>query len=222
MKCKMTIFLIIIFIFASVFNYGYSSSLTDNKKRLEDLSIQKQQTQKKLSENYQKQQSVKKELLDIDKQLSETQKELIENQRKLYSIEQKISETQKELDIAQKRYDSRKSLYKERIRVIYMSGDAGYIEVLLGSKNFIDFISRLDNIKKLMAFDIRILNEIKNTKNLIVKKEEVLKEEKNNLQYVTAQVEERKKTIQVAMVSRSGVLRDLERQQKNMRKILKI
>lgn len=100
MKRKMTIFLIIIFIFASVFNYGYSSNLTDNKKRLEDLSIQKQQTQKKLSENYQKQQSVKKELLDIDKQLSETQKELIENQRKLYSIEQKISETQKELDIA--------------------------------------------------------------------------------------------------------------------------
>ncbi|HHV75055.1 murein hydrolase activator EnvC family protein [Thermoanaerobacterium butyriciformans] len=214
MKCKMTIFLIIIFIFAFAFNYGYSSNLTDNKKRLEDLSIQKQQTQRKLSENYQKQQSVKKELLDIDKQLSETQKELIENQRKLYSIEQKISDTQKELDIAQKRYDSRKSLYKERIRAIYMSGDAGYIEVLLGSKNFIDFISRLDNIKKLMAFDIRFLNEMKNTKNLIAKKEEVLKEEKNNLQYVTAQVEERKKRIQVAMVSRSGVLRDLERQQK--------
>ncbi len=48
MKRKMTIFLIIIFIFASVFNYGYSSSLTDNKKRLEELSIQKQQTQKKI------------------------------------------------------------------------------------------------------------------------------------------------------------------------------
>lgn len=214
MNRYIALFTVIVFSLTTIFTYGYSSNLTDAKNKLNSIKQKKQQTINKIIKTKKQQQYIQQEIKQIDQQMSLTQKELIDNQQKLYFLQKKIDKTQKELLEVQNKYDKRKDLYKDRIRAIYMSGKGGYLEVLFDSKSFSDFLSRLEFVNKLMSFDIRILNEMQKTRNEIAYKEKSLKVQKNNIAFVQSQIEERKKRLQVAMVSRSGVLRDLQRQQK--------
>ena len=57
---------------------------------------------------------------------------------------------------------------------MYMNGPLSYVDVILGSKDVDDFISRLEDIKTIVVFDQNVLSDMKTKEAIINLKKQAL------------------------------------------------
>ena len=70
------------------------------------------------------------------------------------------------------------SQLEERLRVMYMYGNDGYLQVLFSSNNFTDFIARADMMKNVMQADKDAVTALENTKKELEEKNAGLEADK--------------------------------------------
>ncbi|MBU3182008.1 C40 family peptidase [Clostridium psychrophilum] len=114
---------------------------------------------------------------DIEKMYAEVNKANI----KIGGTEKEIGKTTKGIQVAEKNIKIEEDLFNKRMRSIYMSGVGSYVEVLLNSKGIEDFISRTENIKRIMEYDKKMISELKTKKNIIQKQKIMLETQKSKL-----------------------------------------
>lgn len=86
---------------------------------------------------------------------------------KIDSNESKIIKTQKDIkqeqiDIAEAEENIKEEqiLFDKRMRAMYINGTSSYIDVILGSTDVDDLISRLEDIKTIIKFDQNIIDDL--------------------------------------------------------------
>lgn len=77
--------------------------------------------------------------------------------------------------------DSEQILYNKRLRAMYMNGGTGYLELLLNSKSFVDFLERYQLMKSIIKFDTNLILSLKNKRKTKEHQRAVLFEKKNTL-----------------------------------------
>ncbi|MGB9678386.1 MAG: murein hydrolase activator EnvC family protein [Thermoanaerobacteraceae bacterium] len=213
-KGKVIVFLAV-FILSSLFaSYTKADQLQDAKKKLNDVQSSITQIKKNKEKIINQKQDISSQLKDLDTKLNQTSQELESAKSRLAEIISKLNKTQKELDEAKKTELKQKDVMKERIRAMYISGEAGYLDVILSSENFADFISKLDLVKKIIDFDINLFDSYQKERKAIEVKEKELAQLKSDAESYKNQIALRERDLQVAVVSRQGLMRDLENQQK--------
>lgn len=213
-KGKVIVFLAV-FILSSLFaSYTKADQLQDAKKKLNDVQSSITQIKKNKEKIINQKQDISSQLKDLDTKLNQTSQELESAKNRLAEIISKLNKTQKELDEAKKTEIKQKDVMKERIRAMYISGEAGYLDVILSSENFADFISKLDLVKKIIDFDINLFDSYQKERKAIELKEKELAQLKSDAESYKNQIALRERDLQVAVVSRQGLMRDLENQQK--------
>lgn len=100
-----------------------------------------------------------------------------------------IDEKQKEIDLANDDIDDRVNLLCERLRIVYMAGNASDLEIILGAKDFSDFIDKAELVKRLSDYDKNLIDEINqnlekvsNQKLLLEQDKEELEQQKQSLE----------------------------------------
>ena len=78
-------------------------------------------------------------------------------------------------------------LFNSRVRVMYMNGNSSYVSMLLSSKDFSDFISKMDNMKRILEFDNKIIKDLNDEKNDSNTKKEILNNENKRLLELNSQ-----------------------------------
>lgn len=99
---------------------------------------------------------------DIEKLLSRidtVQKRLENTQSKIADAEEKLYLTGEELQEAIKQRDNRLELMDSRVRMAYTAGPVSYLDVLLSSTSFTDFLDRFDAVESIAAQDRNIAEE---------------------------------------------------------------
>jgi murein DD-endopeptidase MepM/ murein hydrolase activator NlpD len=132
-------------------------------------------SKKKLSENQTKQDSVvnkikasEKKINAMNVKIDRTKETVRQNQTDIIQLKQAI----KKID---SRIKTRGQLLKGRIRSIYMNGGAvSYLDVLMGSKSFGNFLDRVLALKTITDQDNRIITDQKKDKNNQVTKKKKL------------------------------------------------
>jgi murein DD-endopeptidase MepM/ murein hydrolase activator NlpD len=126
------------------------------------------------------------------------------------SVEQlnsEIAASQKEIEKAQKEYNEQSEVFRDRARAMYISGTASYLDVVFGSKDFADMLTRFEYIKRIMDYDKSLLKNMENAKK--------------NLESWKAEVE-RKKASTVSLKKQADVevknLQELTDKKKDMMK----
>src|SRR5699024_10305539 len=103
--------------------------ISQNMIQLQEIDIQIEQS--------------KAELEKIDVEVDELMKQIEENENKLSKIENE--------------YNSLEDTYKKRLVAIYEAPKLQYLDVLLDSNNFIEFISNYYSVKELMEYDKELI-----------------------------------------------------------------
>ncbi|SHM57581.1 Peptidase family M23 [Caldanaerovirga acetigignens] len=148
---------------------------------LENLKTQQSQISKKIQEirnslkkvNAQKN-NVAEELEAIEKDLQETQNKLAAAEAQLKLTQQKLTITQQELKKAEEEVKKQEDDLKTRLRAMYKAGPVDYLEVMLESASFSEFLTRLDMVKRLLDYDKTLLMEFQAKKELVEKKKSEL------------------------------------------------
>lgn len=108
------------------------------------------------------------------------------NKTKMNDIAQDIGKTQTKLETVEKNATSQEDLFEKRSRAMYINGIDSYLEVLLDSTSFNDFISRADTLKQIIEYDKNLIAEIETQRNSIIKHKDTLNNENDNLSALKA------------------------------------
>ncbi|AIS52955.1 membrane-bound metallopeptidase [Thermoanaerobacter kivui] len=213
-RLKWLIFAVAFAVSTLFMTYPRADQLQDAKNKLNKIQKSINETKKKKDEIINQKKDIAAQIKELDNKLNATAVELANAQKRLDDITAKLNKTREELETAKKIENTQLQTMKERIRAMYISGEWGYLDVLLSSKSFGDFITRLDIVKRIVDFDVNLFDSYKKQRELIQQKEKELAQMKVEAENYKNQIALRQRDLQVAMVSRQGLMRDLERQQK--------
>lgn len=138
------------------------STETANANSISDVREKKKQTQKELSEVRNKKNKVKNEVTQIDSDMKATTNKILGKEDEIVKNREEIKRLEEEIKEAEIRIAERDVVLKERVRSMHVNGGAvNYLEVLLGSQSFGDFLDRVLALNVIAEQDRAIIEEQK-------------------------------------------------------------
>ena len=152
------------------------------QKQIDQIAQQEKARQKEKDDAEKKQSIISGQIKQEQKGIDQLQKEIDEQSNQVMALEQQIAqtnlnlaETGKQKAEAEERVASRKSLLESRVRLMYMNGSVSYLDVLLSSTSFSDFIDRFQNLRTIVGKETEILHANELDKDAITQKEAEIK-----------------------------------------------
>lgn len=196
------------------------ADLAEEQKKLERVQQETQRKQEELKDVQQQKNSLIKELERLNNQLNEAENQLGKVERDIDATKKELERVLKELEKAQKELEKRDNLYKQRLRTMYKNSGYGYLEVLLNAENFSDFISRFYLVSKVAAYDVSILEELKEYRDLVQAKENEVREKEIRMLSLRNNLLRQKEEIKVVTASRNNALSRVKSEEKELDKML--
>lgn len=141
------------------------------KKETEQATQKRNQLQSEMQGLDSEKRQYQSNIMALDLQLNETQLQMDQKEVEIAQTEEEAKQAAIELVEAEERVEMRDALLKTRIRSMYESGGTvSYLEVLLGSANFGEFLERLDFLGLIMEQDQKILDDFIRDKEIVEQK----------------------------------------------------
>src|SRR5690625_1364901 len=117
------------------------------------------------------------EISQLDEALDHNKKALKETEENIAQLEDDIAELEKNIAELQERIDDRTEILKDRISSYQKTGgNINLLDVILGSKNFGDLISRVSAVTKITNADQDLIDQQEADKAEVVKQQEAVEE----------------------------------------------
>lgn len=115
-----------------------------------------------------------------------------------------------ELEATQKKLKERQKILNQRLSSIYINGDIQPLELLLNSKSFQEFLSRLELLIAIGQNDIRILNQITEIKEEIEEARARLEIDRKDQQNLLDQLNQKQKEININLQKQQQFMDNLQ------------
>ncbi|MFC5700821.1 murein hydrolase activator EnvC family protein [Cohnella faecalis] len=164
----------------------------ESSKRKAERDKKKAQSSKQNAQKESEAVSSKKELTlaDIDQlnaQIETATAELMETQGNVANAEEELHNIGVELEETTKKKLDQDELFQDRIRLLYKEGAVSYLDVLLSSVSFSDFLERYDAVQSIMLYDKDMLTKIQSYEKQVEEQQAKKDEELENLKDLYAQ-----------------------------------
>ena len=186
-----------------------ADTLADYQKRqleLDEKAAEYQSIINSTSSDIEKQEEYQKALQDkitvLNTQISEGRNEIL-------SLDSEIQTLQGEIDESRAQISDRMEKLKKRIRVLYMSGETSSLEIILGAKDFSDFMDKLELVTYISRSDESLINSLNEDIDEINVKRSKLKDTKTALQNEQKQLDTRQKELQSLITANEKLLKNL-------------
>lgn len=97
-------------------------------------------------------------------------------------LNESIEEKQNDIDLANENIDESIDVLCERLKIVYMAGNASDLEIILGAKDFSDFIDKTLLVKKLSDYDKNLINDLNQNLDKISDQKSLLEDDKQKLE----------------------------------------
>lgn len=181
----------------------FASSL-DNK--LSDIQSQMSDQKNKAAQAQQQVESVSDQLKLIQQELQTVTDEYKAVKKQLNDTEDKIDENKEILAKAEKELAKRMKILDKRIRDIYENGQISYVDVLFGAKDFNDFMTRMDLLKRIIKHDYDLITKIQKERALILEKKAELERDQAALKELEKTAEAKRKEVEVNKEKKEKIL----------------
>lgn len=109
------------------------------------------------------------EIVRIEEALKANEEQIEQTEKDIAKYEEEIAELQEEIDLLNIEIEKRNEILKSRISSYQLSGgNINYLEVLLGSADFNEFISRISAVTRITKADSDLMEQQKRDKALVV------------------------------------------------------
>lgn len=145
-----------------IFTLVFTVAVLINKPVFADtLSDQLQSNQSELKKAQANSFEIEQRLENLDNQIETVMDEIKVNKNTINNSKQEILVTEKEIKQSEEDIKNEQDLFNKRVRVIYINGVDGYLNVLLESNGFSDFLSRVETLKSIIELDKKITTNIR-------------------------------------------------------------
>ena len=177
----------------------------EHKKAVIDAKAEKAKL--KSDEMWEKIESVSEYKRVLDDEAYEALADYEQKQAALDETLARISENETKLHNIEKTYNQKHEVLMVRVRDIYINGQVSYLDVLFGSKDFNDFFTRMDLLKRVIKKDYDLVQDILSQQAELKKVRNQLETDKN-IQAELAKKAEEAKEIKLDKVAKQQALID--------------
>lgn len=159
-----------------------AKSIDDIRAEKAATNAEKQKKQSEIEKLKSEQQAVKNQIAKIDSQMTKTSDEIVAKQEEIAKKEEEIEKLKKEIEELEIRIAERDKLLKERVASMQVNGAVNYLDVLLGSQSFGDFLDRVLALNIIAEQDRTIIDEQRADLEALEKKKQEVEEIRNKIQ----------------------------------------
>ena len=135
-------------------------------------------------------QSIEMNIEELDVKIEDTLSKIDNNKSEIAKTEKLITSSEKDIKSAEDDIAKEKSLFNGRMKALYINGTDAYLDVLLTSNGFSDFILKVDAVNKIIDYDNKLIAKFENKKisidnqkaELVKKQNQIIAIEKDNEQ----------------------------------------
>lgn len=171
MKLKKWLPIVLIFtlLFMTV-SWADNDELKKKERELEELKKQIESMDASIDANKTLQNKTASNIKKVSTSIKNLEKEIADLDVNIGKTENDIDIKTLELSDAEAKIGEKNELLNDRLRVMYKTGSIGYLEVLFGSEDFTDLLSRIDMIQKILVHDQNLILFLKEQRDIIEEK----------------------------------------------------
>ena len=185
---KISCIILVIFLLSynvCIFAENSDIGTQEENKTLEALQQQAEEINKQILENSEQLQLVEGELTqnliqvqEIDEKIQVSEQELSKLNSEVEKLDEEIKKVESELKIKKAEYRKINKQAENVLVSMYEQGNIEYLDVLLGSKNIVDFVSNYFLISEVLQYNIDLVEEAAKQKEEVEKIVKSLEEQK--------------------------------------------
>ncbi|MCL6575646.1 peptidoglycan DD-metalloendopeptidase family protein [Kyrpidia sp.] len=174
------------------------ANVADSQRQLQEIQAKHKNTAAQIQQLRSRAVTIEEQIQQLQNQVQQTQQQISDLQGQLQSLNAQIADTEQKLTAAEEQLQIRQDLLNQRLRAMYEDGTVSYLEVLLSSTSFSDFVDRLYALKTIAEQDKKLLEDTK--------------KKRDQVQALKAQLEAERQQQQAALARMSDTKRQLEAQ----------
>ncbi|MDR0595923.1 MAG: peptidoglycan DD-metalloendopeptidase family protein, partial [Clostridiales Family XIII bacterium] len=224
--------MIFVLAFVSVGAPSYADEKGDLEKKLKEARQSVKDAKQEYREKKAEEQSLAEQIVDLEASIKKIESELRSVEGDIEENNDRIAVIEVDLSGLEADVGEQDSELMARLRVMYVTGDASVIEVLLDSASILDFLSNLDMIQRIHAQDVKTLEELQSKLNAVEQKKnelvvvkETLELHEQNAELKRERLSDEKDELAAAKAKAhaeaQGALEDIERMEKESKDLEK-
>ena len=190
-----------------------AASVSQLQKQSSAFKNQISSVQSQINSTKQQKASTQSEIQELDRQLASVQAEITQLNTKIQETTANLNKSQQELKEAIATREAHYNTLKKRIRVMYEYGNSGYLEALLSSDNFSDFITRLEYTNKLVEYDNKVLKDYTHSEEVIATNVKTIAKDKKQIDDMKAEQAKKQQILDNNIARKNQIVKQLDSNQ---------
>ncbi len=212
-KIKIVVIIITMIVMLLQFNYPvFAVSQSD----IDEINQKVEEAQKEQEEIEKAQTEVAKQVADLTYQISEYQTEINQLEFKISDLNDQIEVKEIEIVKAEEEYEAQNELYEARLMAMYEMGETSYLDILLQSKDLLDFLSNYNLIKEIAENDTVMLEEIEKKRIEIETAKFELENSKKEIETSKVEIERYQLELETAKAEKDAYASQLSAEEKEV------
>ena len=188
-------------IFAVVFVLPFSANAKLDVKKIEqsktELKSKKAELNKKLSEASNKVREDAKEMKSTQDKISSCQQEIDACNRYINFYDNEILKMESQIETINEDIDQKKTKLKKCLKSIYMAGDTSTLDIVLGAKDFNDFLDKADVVRSVSTTIQKLIDGLNDDIDSINQKKEEISSHKKEQEKLKTTLESSRANLEV-------------------------
>lgn len=181
-----------------------NEEIEEAKKKQEQLEAEKSETMKAVE--------------NLIVQISDAEEEVELLETKITDLQSRIKTKERDIEQKEIEYKEQQALLEERLIAIYKNGDMSYLDILLTSKSFTDFLSKYYSASELIEYDKELIQITQEQKQQIENEKVELENNKRELDTALAQAEQKRVSLNSMKKEKENYANQLTAQEKELQK----
>lgn len=203
--------ILILAVFCKIISAQDLTELQDKKNELQnqidESNEQINQIEIELTENLEQLNNINGKIYQYEDEIASLEAEIAE-------IEIQIEKVTEKLNLIQENYDAQRDILKNRLVATYEAGDIVYLDVLLSSSTFSEFIGNYYLIGEIVKYDNELLESIENQKSKIENIKVTLEQNKQTVKEVRENKEKTRISLENSRIIQNSYINKLTEEEK--------
>lgn len=197
------------------------SDLKDEKKQVEakknELNTSINEKSNAISSIEEKQQKLVDQIQTLNSEIDKTNSNIEKVSAEINVANAEIEKLKALIKELEQKIEERDELLQDRARAIQAGGTVSYLDVLLGSNSFVDFIDRFSAVNTLLEADRQIMRDQKEDKQTLEEQKQVLEDKRQKLEAKNTELQNLKSSLDSQKAEKNKLVDELEKEQEKLK-----
>lgn len=198
-----------------------TDSISELEQKQAELQKKTEEYQKELDKNNKEIKKTKKYQQTLLKRIEAVNEEIVLSQEKITTLNNQIDAKTKKIKQLNSDIEDRTNVLRKRIKTIYMSGDVSSLEIILGAKDFSDFLDKVELVRNVSNFDEKLIENIESDMKTVKTEKQELQKDKKKQEKEKKNLEKKQADLQTVIDENDKVLDTLYTRNKKQEAAIK-